>query len=251
MKIIAVIPARMASSRFPGKPLEKISGLEMIEHIRQRVLMSKAMDEVVIATCDDVIKKRVESFGATAIMTSDIHRGAVDRVAEAAQKLPCDIIALVQGDEPLILPSMLDELVQPMLDDSQVYCTNLVTQITDDEEFNNPNAPKVVINKNWDALYMSREPIPSRLKNNSDDYLKLKQLGIIAFRYNFLQEFSKLEPSPLELIESIDMNKALEYGYKVRMVLTKGTMIGVDVPEDVSKVEEIMKNDSLLPKYSN
>nr|OCA00201.1 3-deoxy-manno-octulosonate cytidylyltransferase [Leptospira interrogans serovar Copenhageni/Icterohaemorrhagiae] len=164
MKTIAVLPARMASSRFPDKPLVKISGLEMIEHVRRRVEMSSSVDEVVVATCDEIIKQRVESFGGKAVMTSDVHRGCIDRVAEAALYVEGDIVIVVQGDEPLILPAMLDDLVKPMLNDSSIYCTNLVTKIVDEEEFQSPNAPKVVVDKNWDLLYASREPIPSKKK---------------------------------------------------------------------------------------
>ncbi|TGN18270.1 3-deoxy-manno-octulosonate cytidylyltransferase [Leptospira idonii] len=249
MKITAVLPARMASSRFPNKPLMPILGLEMIEHVRRRTEMSKAVNEVVIATCDQVIKDRVESFGGKAVMTADTHRGCIDRVAEAANYLTGDIILVIQGDEPLILPKMIDDLVRPMLEDPAIYCTNLVTKIVDEDEFQSPNAPKVVIDKNWDLLYASREPIPSRKKTSDDSFLKLKQLGIIAFRKEFLDVFAKLEPTPLELIESVDMNRAVEHGYKVRMVLTEGQMIGVDVPGDVARVEEVLKKDSFLKEY--
>ncbi|EMN47067.1 3-deoxy-D-manno-octulosonate cytidylyltransferase [Leptospira interrogans str. L1207] len=249
MKTIAVLPARMASSRFPDKPLVKISGLEMIEHVRRRVEMSSSVDEVVVATCDEIIKQRVESFGGKAVMTSDVHRGCIDRVAEAALYVKGDIVIVVQGDEPLILPAMLDDLVKPMLNDSSIYCTNLVTKIVDEEEFQSPNAPKVVVDKNWDLLYASREPIPSRKKYPNEDYLKFKQLGVIAFRNDFLQTFAALAPTPLEIIESVDMNRAVEHGYKVRMVLTEGITIGVDVPGDVSRVESVFKTDLLLSKY--
>jgi 3-deoxy-manno-octulosonate cytidylyltransferase (CMP-KDO synthetase) len=248
-KIAAILPARMASSRFPNKPLVKIVGLEMIEHVRRRTLLSESIDEVVVATCDEIIKSTVESYGGKAIMTSDKHRGCIDRVAEAANSIDADIYIVVQGDEPLILPSMLDDLIKPMKENSNIYCANLVTKIVDEDEFQSPNAPKVVIDKNWDLLYASREPIPSRKKTNSNDYLKLKQLGIIAFTKEYLQTFYALEPTPLELIESVDMNRAIEHGYKVRMVLTEGIMIGVDVPEDVNRVEKIFQNDKLLGKY--
>lgn len=249
MKTIAVLPARMASTRFPNKPLVKISGLEMIEHVRRRVEMSSSIDEVIVATCDEEIKLKVESFGGKAVMTSDVHRGCIDRVAEAALYVKGDIIIVVQGDEPLILPSMLDDLVKPMLADPSIYCTNLVTKIVDEDEFQSPNAPKVVVDKNWDLLYASREPIPSRKKYSTDDYLKLKQLGVIAFRNDFLKTFSALAPTPLEIIESVDMNRAVEHGYKVRMVLTEGVMIGVDVPDDVARVESRLRADLLLPNY--
>jgi 3-deoxy-manno-octulosonate cytidylyltransferase (CMP-KDO synthetase) len=249
MRIVAVLPARMASSRFPNKPLAKIAGLEMIEHVRRRTLMSPSVDEVVVATCDQIIKDTVESFGGKAVMTSDIHRGCIDRVAEASSIVSGDIILVIQGDEPLVLPKMIDDLVFPMKNNPDIYCTNLVTRIMDDEEFLSPNAPKVVIDKNWDLLYASREPIPSRKKAPNGDYLKLKQLGLIGFRKSFLDIFASLEPTPYELIESVDMNRAIEHGYKVRMVLTEGQMIGVDVAGDVDRVEKVLKSDTLIGKY--
>ncbi|MGJ4733834.1 3-deoxy-manno-octulosonate cytidylyltransferase [Leptospira levettii] len=249
MKIVAVLPARMASSRFPNKPLAKILGLEMIEHVRRRTLLSKSVHEVVVATCDEIIKETVEAYGGKAVMTADTHRGCIDRVAEASQIVDGDLILVIQGDEPLILPKMIDDLVNPMLQDESIYCTNLVTKITDDEEFLSPNAPKVVIDKNWDLLYASREPIPSVKKAPNSDFLKLKQLGLIGFRKSFLDVFAKLPATPYELIESVDINRAIEHGYKVRMVLTEGQMIGVDVPGDVSRVEKVFESDKILKEY--
>lgn len=249
MKIVAILPARMASTRFPNKPLVKIAGLEMIEHVRRRTLLSRSVQEVIVATCDSIIKETVESYGGKAIMTSDSHRGCIDRVAEAANYLEGDIFLVIQGDEPLILPKMIDDLVNPMLENDEIYCTNLVTKIIDNEEFLSPNAPKVVIDKNWDLLYASREPIPSSKKASSEDYLKLKQLGLIGFRKSFLEKFAKLPPTPYELIESVDINRAIENGYKVRMVLTEGQMIGVDIPGDALRVEQILKTDNLIFEY--
>jgi len=249
MKIIAVLPARMASSRFPNKPLAKIAGLEMIEHVRRRTALSTSVNEVIVATCDSIIKETVESFGGKAIMTADTHRGCIDRVAEAAKRIDGDIFLVIQGDEPLVLPQMIDDLVKPMIDDPEIYCTNLVTKIVDEEEFLSPNAPKVVIDKNWNLLYASREPIPSRKKSSSDDFLKLKQLGLIGFRKSFLEKFAILPPTQYELIESVDINRAIENGFKVRMVLTQGLMIGVDMPEDVQRVEKVLINDVLIKEY--
>lgn len=249
MKIVAVLPARMASSRFPNKPLAKIAGLEMIEHVRRRTLLSSSVHEVVVATCDQIIKDTVESYGGKAVMTSDIHRGCIDRVAEASNIVDGDLILVIQGDEPLILPKMIDDLVNPLIENPDIYCTNLVTKITDEEEYLSPNAPKVVVDKNWDLLYASREPIPSRKKAPNDDFLKLKQLGLIGFRKSFLDIFAKLQATPYELIESVDINRAIEHGYKVRMVLTEGQMIGVDLPSDVDRVEKILKSDTLIREY--
>jgi len=249
MRIIAIIPARMGAVRFPGKPLAPIFGLPMIEHVRRRVMKCKLLDETVVATCDIEIKHVVEKAGGKVIMTSDRHVRCTDRIAEAAASLDADIIVNVQGDEPLIIPEMISAVVQPLINDSDLPSANLVTRIVSDREFNDPNAPKVVINKFRDLLYISREPIPSKKKTDNENYLKLKQLGIIAFRKDFLQTFTGLEPTPLEIIESVDMNRAVEHGYRVRIIEVKGRMIGVDVPEDIKYVEEVLSTDLLVKEY--
>jgi 3-deoxy-manno-octulosonate cytidylyltransferase (CMP-KDO synthetase) len=248
-KVVAIIPSRMAATRFPGKPLAPILGLPMIEHVRRRVAMCDILDDVIVATCDEEIKKIVENSGGKVIMTLDTYDRCTDRVAEASRKIDADVVINVQGDEPLVMPEMLKDVANPLLDDEELTCVNLVTSIVDQVEFENPNAPKVVANRFGDLLYISREPIPSRKKTNSDDYLKLKQLGIIAFRSDFLQVFTRLEPTPLEMIESVDMMRAVEHGYCVKIVETKGRMIGVDVPGDINIVEEALSSDPLVKKY--
>lgn len=249
MKIVAIIPARMAATRFPGKPLVPIFGLPMIEHVRRRVSMCNDLDEVIVATCDDEIRDVVEAAGGRVIMTADTHERCTDRIAEAATKINADIVINVQGDEPLVMPEMMNKVVQPLLDDEELPSVNLVTKIVDTEEFENPNAPKVVTNRFGDLLYISREPIPSRKKADTDDYIKLKQLGIIAFRSDFLQVFTRLEPTPLEKIESVDMMRAVEHGYRVKIVETKGRLIGVDMPEDIKRVEKLLVADPLMQQY--
>src|SRR3989338_2056650 len=220
MKIIAIIPARMAATRFPNKPLALIAGLPMIEHVRRRVGLCPLVDQMIIATCDEEIRKIVEGFGGKVAMTSDKHERCTDRIAEAAVGVESDIVINVQGDEPLIQPDMLQKIIEPLIQDSSLLCTNLMCPIADEAEFTSPNAVKVVVDSHQNLLYASREPIPSRLKAPSNDYLKWKQLGIIAFKSGFLQDFTKLNPTPLEQIESIDMLRALEHGYKIRMIPT-------------------------------
>lgn len=250
MKIIAIIPARMGATRFPGKPIEKILGMPMIEHVRRRVLLCKQLENVYVATCDTEIKEVVEKNGGNAIMTSDSHERCTDRIAEAAQRLNADIIINVQGDEPLVKPEMLDAAIAPFIEDSDLQSVNLVTRITDDEEFNDINAPKVVTNLKGEILYISREAIPSKSKASSDEFTKLKQLGLIAFRSDFLQTFTRLAPTPLEIVESVDMMRAIEHGYKIRAVEVNGTMIGVDIPSDIQRVEQILHTDPLLKMYN-
>ncbi len=248
-RVVCIIPARMASTRFPGKPLVPLLGLPMIEHVRRRVALCPMLDAVIVATCDEEIKKAVQKAGGQVIMTAATHERCTDRVAEAAAGLDAEVVINVQGDEPLILPTMMEEVVRPLFEDATLPSANLVTRIEDDIEFLDPNAPKVVTNRAGDLLYISREPIPSRQKASRDDYVKLKQLGVIAFRGDFLQAFARLEPTPLEVVESVDMLRAVEHGYRVRAVETKGRMIGVDVPSDIGRVERILAADPLVEKY--
>ena len=249
MKIVAIIPARMAASRFPGKPLVPILDLPLVEHVRRRTMLCETLKEVIVATCDAEIKETVEAHGGRVIMTSDTHERCTDRIAEAARQINADIIVNAQGDEPLVLPSMIDDVIKALVTDSSLVCSNLMSPIIDDLDFESPNAVKVVTNINKDMLYCSREPIPSRSKAGLMKIEKWKQLGIIAFTSDFLQKFCALPPTPLEIVESVDMMRAVEHGYRVRMVETKGIMIGVGVPEDVQRVETILVNDPLLRKY--
>lgn len=255
MRIIGVIPARMASSRFPGKPLARICGIPMLGHIYFRCQLAKVLDEVYMATCDEEIKQYAESIGAKAVMTSDKHERASDRVTEAMIKLEeetgqrADIVVMIQGDEPMISPEMIELAVQPMLKDENVLVINLMSPIKNAEKHEDPNEVKVVVDKYNNALYFSREPIPSRKKGATEIPI-FRQLCIIPFRHDFLIEYSRhLEPTPLEKVESIDMLRVLEHGYRVRMVLTDSETYSVDTPEDLRFVEELMKNDPLLTRY--
>lgn len=253
MNIISIIPARMGSSRFPGKPMKDILGIPMIGHVYKRVKMSRTLSEVYVATCDTEIYDYIESIGGKAIMTSDCHERCSDRCAEAMLKIEkqsgekCDIMVMVQGDEPLTFPQMIDEAVQPMLEDKSVVITNLVADLDSLEAFENPNEVKVVMDKNNNALYFSREPIPSRKKGVLDVPMK-KQVCVIPFTRDFLLEYNQMEPTPLEIIESVDMMRILENGMKVKMVPTSYTTKAVDTKEDLDKVCKIMKKDILWNK---
>jgi 3-deoxy-manno-octulosonate cytidylyltransferase (CMP-KDO synthetase) len=249
MKAVAIIPARMAASRFPGKPLEKIMGLPMIEHVRRRIQLCDSLAEVIVATCDEDIRDVVESFGGTVIMTADSHERCTDRIAEAALKVDADIVINVQGDEPLVVPEMMEKLIQPFLGDPTIPCVNLVVEITDMAEFDSPNVIKAVLNPRGEAMYMSREPIPSKSKAGAAPYKIIKQTGLIAFGYEFLQVFTRLTPTPLEIVESIDMLRAMEHGYVVNTVEMDCITIGVDVPEDIQRAEALLANDPLVATY--
>ncbi|MBW2343959.1 MAG: 3-deoxy-manno-octulosonate cytidylyltransferase [Deltaproteobacteria bacterium] len=250
-KIVAVIPARMASSRFPGKPLKPILGLSMVEHVRRRVSLCPQVNKVIVATCDREIVEEVERFGGEAVMTSDRHEHCSDRVAEVAEVLDAEIIINVQGDMPLIRPETLEPLVAPLVQDKDLVCTDMMGAIEDDSEFINPNVVKVVVDTSKYALYYSREPIPSLKKAPSGyDMPRYKQFGVIAFRRDFLIKFAGLPKTPLERIESVDMLRALEHGYKIRMVSTLYPVVGVDTQEDLELATEFMKKDPLLSRYN-
>lgn len=249
MKIIGVLPARMASSRFPGKPLAPICGRAMIEHVYWRTRMCRTLDEVYVATCDTVIANAVEKFGGRVIMTSDVHQRASDRVAEVAQKVEADIFMMAQGDEPMIVPEMIDLALGPLLQDSGVLCTNLAAPIRSEEEFEDPNTIKVVMAKNGDALYYSRNPIPTRFRLSFGQFPAYKQVCVIPFRRDFLLCYTALEQTPLEQAESIDMLRALEHGYPIRLVKSEYETQAVDTPADLARVEALMKDDPLIPRY--
>ena len=254
MNIISIIPARMGSSRFPGKPMKDILGIPMIGHVYKRVKMCKNLNEVYVATCDKEIFDYVESIGGKAIMTSDSHERCTDRCAEAMMKIEnetgekCDIMVLVQGDEPLTFPQMIDEALKPMLNDSKVMITNLVADLDTIESFENPNEVKVVMDKKNNALYFSREPIPSRKKSTLKIPMK-KQVCIIPFTRDFLLEYNEMEQTPLEEIESVDMMRIIENGGKIKMCETNYKTKAVDTEEDLALVCEIMKKDKLYEDY--
>jgi 3-deoxy-manno-octulosonate cytidylyltransferase (CMP-KDO synthetase) len=241
MKIIALIPARMGSSRFPGKPMAKILDKPMIEHVYERVSQCDLLTKTVVATCDQVIMDHIESIGGEAIMTGTHHERASDRCAEALvyiekqDGIQYDIIVMVQGDEPMTHPDMITEAVTPMLNDPKILVTNLLGNIQTTEEFEDRNCIKVVCDQQSNAIYFSREPIPTRSKNTNISMKK--QVCIIPFTRKFLLEYTDLEPTPLEIAESIDMVRVLEYGLKVKMVPTKHETQSVDTQNDLLKVE--------------
>lgn len=238
----------MGSSRFPGKPLALIAGKPMIGHVYERAAAAREITKVVVATCDNEISEFIDSIGGNSVMTSKSHERASDRCAEALGALEIldekeyDIVVMAQGDEPLMAPDMLTEVLSPMLDDSSIQITNLMSQIDDYNSFSNPNFVKVVVDKNLDAMYFSREPIPSRFLGH--EVPMFRQLGIICFRKQALLEYSQLAPTPLELIESVDMLRVLEHGRKVRMVLTFHQSQSVDTPEDLILVEQLLYRTS-------
>lgn len=248
MQIDAVIPARMGSTRYPGKPLCDIHGLTMIEHVYRRTEMSESVDNTYVATPDEEIREQVESFGGEAIMTGS-HPRATDRVAEAAEGLDSEIVIVMQGDEPLVYPEMIDDAVRPIIEEDDVRCTNLAKSIETEESFRDSNNVKVVVDDNWDALYFSREPIPNLHDVEFNEIDVYKQVCVIPFEREFLFKFTTMAETTLEQIESIDMLRLLENGYDVRLVETDYSVYAVDTPEDHEKVNMLMSDDDLFSKY--
>ena len=254
MNSVAIIPARMGSSRFPGKPMKMICDIPMIGHCYLRTKMSPSLSSTYVATCDQVIYDYITSIGGDAIMTSPDHERASDRTAEAVSYIESntgkdiDVVVMVQGDEPMILPEMIDESIAPFSDPS-IEVVNLMAKIGTVEEFNDPNEVKVVIDENNYAIYFSREPIPSRKKYSSDVPM-FKQVCIIPFRRESLEAFNEMPETQLEIIESVDMRRLIESGKKVKMVNTEYETYSVDTQEDLDKVEHLMSNDKLIEHYS-
>lgn len=239
----------MGSSRFPGKPLAPILGRPMIEHVYQRTALCGRLDEVYVATCDEEIAEATRKFGGRAILTASTHERASDRVGEVARQIDADIFVMVQGDEPMILPEMIDLGLQALLEDPEVLCTNLAAPIRSVREFEDPNTIKVVMDQKGNALYFSREPIPTRHRLAFGELPVYKQVCIISFRRQFLLTYSDLEPTPLEQAESIDMLRAMEHGYPIRLVRCERATQSVDTPEDLRRVEEMLARDPLTRSY--
>ena len=243
MNILALIPARMGSSRFPGKPMAKILGKPMIEHVYQNVTKCELLTKTVVATCDKEIVDHIKSINGNAVMTSSNHERASDRCAEALlhieeeDNIKYDIIVMVQGDEPMTQSDMIAEAITPMINDTEIVITNLMGDIKSAEEFEDRNCIKVVCDLDNNALCFSREPIPTRMFGDVD---MKKQVCIIPFRRDFLLEYTKLAPTPLEIVESVDMMRVLEHGKKVKMIPTKYQTYPVDTKDDLMRVEKLI-----------
>lgn len=254
MKIIGIIPARLGSSRLPNKPMADILGMPMIGHVYFRSKMSEIFDDLYVATCDEEIYNYISEIGGKSVMTADSHERASDRTAEALLKIEkesgtkFDIVVMIQGDEPMITPEMINAAVQPLIEDNSLNITNLMEAMQSQEEHEDPAEVKVVVDKKSNALYFSREPIPSRKKGASSIPM-LKQVCIIPFRRDFLLEYNSMEQTPLEIIESVDMNRLLENGIPIRMVMRSEETFSVDTIADLNNVNNKMKNDPLLKKY--
>lgn len=250
-QILCVIPARMASSRFPGKPLAPLLGHPLVLHVYDRCRLSDRIDRLIIATCDEEIRMAAEDHGAEVVMTADTHPGCVDRVDEAISRPDVnlgddDLVLMVQGDEVLVGPDMMAAIIDAYTA-SKAPVVNLASPILNDADRDDPNVVKVVAAPDGRALYFSRAPIPSRARGS--DAQAFQQTGIIGFSKSFLRRFGRLNRTPLEIAERIDMMRTLEHGYPVRMVFADRETIGVDTPADLLRAERVLRDDPWTGRY--
>lgn len=252
MTAVAIIPARMAASRFPGKPMARLCGMPMVGHCYHRTRLAAGIDTVHVATCDDEIAEYVRGIGGSAVMTSRSHTRAMTRTAEAMRHLEAagrrvDVVVMVQGDEPLIRPDAIAETLAHF-NDPAVEIVNIMSRLATYEQFADRNNVKVVVNQGSDALYFSREPIPSPWRG-IDGVPMYQQTGIIAFRRDVLVRVSEMPETRLEQIESVDMNRVLETGGRIRMVAIEAVTISVDTPAELAAAEALMANDPTMKRY--
>jgi len=246
MKIIAIIPSRFESSRFQGKPLALIAGKPMVEHVYTRVCQAKLVEDVIVATDDERIFNAVTKIGGRAIITSADNRSGTDRLAEAAEKMNLamdDLIVNIQGDQPLLNPRSIDEMVQPFQTadnpDEMIEMSTLAFKIVNKLEITNPKDVKVVFDERGFALYFSRSPIPCG-RDASDLFETYKHLGFYAYKRRFLNTFRQLPTGHLENIEKLEQLRVLEHGHSIKVVITSHDSPEVDLPEDIARIEKLL-----------
>mgnify|MGYP003503604581 FL=1 len=240
MKVLCVIPARYASTRLPGKPLSMIAGKPMIQHVYERACQAQLPNEVVVATDNELVEKAVLDFGGKAVMTSPDHPSGTDRLAEVALMYPdVDVIVNVQGDEPMIPPEVIDRLAEAFNGDADLNMATMKV-VMDEEDYENPAAVKVVTDQQGYALYFSRSLMPYP-RNKPEGFKVFKHVGIYAYRRNFLLKYAALAPTPLEKAESLEQLRALENGYKIKVLESDFQGIGVDTPEDLAAVNALFE----------
>ena len=238
MKVLCVIPARYASTRLPGKPLALIAGKPMIQHVYERACHAVMPQEVVVATDSKIVADVVKEFGGKVMMTSPDHPSGTDRLAEVALSYPdIDVIVNVQGDEPMIPPEVIDRLAQAFADDKDLNMATLKT-LMGEEDYNNPNAVKVVTDQNGYALYFSRSLLPYP-RNRKADFKVYKHVGIYAYRRSFLLSYAAYEPTPLEQIEGLEQLRVLENGQRIKVLESKFQGIGIDTQEDLDAINAL------------
>jgi len=241
MKFLGIIPARYASTRFPGKPLANLGGKPMIQRVYEQC--QKALTNIVVATDDSRIERAVRAFEGNVVMTSPDHQSGTDRCAEAAQKISesfdFDVAINIQGDEPFIQPEQIEH-IKSCFEDASAKIATLIFPISKNEDLFDPNKPKVVINNNFEAIYFSRAPLPFLRGKDKQEWLKhhryYRHIGMYAYRKDILQELTNLRQTPLELAESLEQLRWIENGYAIKTAITKHESIGIDTPEDLDRV---------------
>jgi len=242
MITVAIIPARYGSTRLPGKALADLAGKPMIQHVYERAQQARAVQRVLVATDDARIYQAVQAFGGEAAMTSATHRSGTDRVAEVAAGLTCELVVNVQGDEPLIRPEMIDAAVQPLLEDETLPMSTLKVALEDENEIRDPSVVKVVTDQQGNALYFSRHPIPYCRAGREARWFQ--HIGLYAYRRSFLLQYARMAPTPLQLSEDLEQLRALENGYRIKVLEVPDRTIGVDTPEDLARVRDLLAKTS-------
>jgi len=245
LKIIGIIPARYGSTRFPGKPLAKIQGKTLIQRTYENARKCQSLDELAVATDDQSIYDHVTSFGGKAIMTSPECPTGSDRLVAAIENTPgfqeAAIVVNIQGDEPCLEPQVIDQVINALQNDSEAVMSTAIVKLTSEEEVLNPSVIKCVIDLKGHALYFSRALIPAgktlKFRREANYY---KHLGIYAYRREFLMHYAELSPTPLQLAEDLEQLKVLEHGYRIKTALVESSSIGVDHPEDIKKIEQLL-----------
>jgi 3-deoxy-manno-octulosonate cytidylyltransferase (CMP-KDO synthetase) len=237
-RILGVIPARFASSRFPGKALATIAGKSVLQHVYERASQARYLTKLIVATDDERIYEAARKFGAVVRMTRSDHLSGTDRVAEVASAETADLIVNIQGDEPLIDPAAIDAASLSLIEDADLSMGTLKKKIEDSNEIGNPHVVKVVTDRAGDALYFSRCPIPYVRDGSVIHY---KHIGLYVYRRKFLLRYSELPVGPLEQVERLEQLRALENGYRIRVVETEYDSLGVDTPEDLERVSTLFE----------
>ena len=245
MEVVGIIPARYGSTRLAAQALADILGKPMIQHIYERAKEASILDEVIVATDDQRIKKAVDSFGGKSVLTSKEHTSGTERLTEVVFDMDVRIIVNIQGDEPLIHPSMINDVAYALLEDEKIVMSTLKQLITESDEFNDPNVVKVITNKDNFAIYFSRSPMPNILrKKEGFDIPLYKHVGIYAYTKDFLLTFKGLKSSRLEIAESLEQLRAVEHGYKIKVLETRHKTVSVDTQEDLDKVIICLKKSN-------
>lgn len=244
MQVVGVIPARYHSSRLDGKALADIAGRPMIQHVWERCRAAASLDRIILATDDRRIETAARSFGAEAVMTDPAHASGTDRIAEAARAIDCDVVVNIQGDEPMLDPLMIDEVVEPFRNEPGTQFATLGQLIDDEAELDDPNVVKVVRDQRGNALYFSRSLIPYARVAGEKEAHPLKHIGLYGYTKKCLQRFAALDPTPLEKTERLEQLRALENGIPIRVVVTESRSrgIAVDTPEDLESARRLMKH---------